>query len=336
MTLLGVLENIVADLTIVALSLIGGWLYSRTRRGKLLKFFGIGHPRRLVVYVSNLRIPCGGSLGVCGVRRGYRGSAVPIEEMRAAERWRNIFRFPIPSLLEEPGFLGKVLIADTQVEVTHAPSQHSQIEARSSFITLGSHAYNAASEYVQTQLESQARFVEMPIAGEYDDPYRDHAEGVRTGLAPSGTYYDLNEGQISSASVTETVIQVAPLTGGSLVWSQEPLPKKGRLAGLHPGKSASQDAKTAARSMSPAIELRGVGYFNDISNAFVERLIDNDRDRVVFYVAGLSATATAGASHYLTTEWPRLYRLYRADQPFVVLLRVDPSDSARWTVLKQT
>ena len=75
---------------------------------------------------------------------------------------------------------------------------------------------------------------------------------------------------------------------------------------------------------------------SDTTQAFIERLVDTDNNRSVFYVAGLSEIGTVGAMQFLTFEWKRLYKKYR-DRPFSIMVKfyptTVPTDSPRWSIV---
>jgi hypothetical protein len=67
-------QNLVAEFLFLLILLALGWLlYRVTRRGPLLSFFGIKGSKRLVVYLSNLRIQRGGAPGCRRVATVVRG-----------------------------------------------------------------------------------------------------------------------------------------------------------------------------------------------------------------------------------------------------------------------
>jgi hypothetical protein len=148
MTWEGILANLIADLIFTVIAIVIGWIIViLTKRTRLLKFFGIGDNRRLVIYLSDLRLKPGDTFGIDDERRSYTGSACAFGEMQSANRFRDLFNYFIPSLSETPSFLSKLLISDVQTQMLRSPSSEGQIEQSASFITLGSPAYNNASGF---------------------------------------------------------------------------------------------------------------------------------------------------------------------------------------------
>lgn len=238
----GVIANVVFLLLVVAI----GWvIFAVTRRRRLLRFFGILTSRRIIIYLSNLRIVPGGALGVDNRQRSYQGSAVTFGEMLVASRIRETFNYPVPSLSDRSGFLSKILISDVQVQIRPSPLNEGEIETSCSYITLGSPGYNITSKHAESTMHSRAHFQ--------------------------------NDNQ-------EMVVGDAPAD-------------------------------------------------NDTTHGFVERIIDRDNGRAIFYAAGLSELATIGATHFLVQQWEQLRWRYGNDRPFTVMLRFDPADYRRWSIV---
>lgn len=150
--------NVLAEFVALVLLVVAGWiLYSLTRRRRLLRFFGILSSRRIVVYLSHLQIVAGGALDIMGIPRSYEGTAVAFGEMAVGSQFRDLFNYFVPSLSENPGFLSQLLISDVQVQVLASPLNQQQVERATSFITLGSPFYSAASAFAETS-GSQAKF----------------------------------------------------------------------------------------------------------------------------------------------------------------------------------
>jgi len=245
-TAASIIVNVVSDFVFVAIVIVAGWVvFATTRRTRLLSFYGLDASRRIVVYLSNLRVMSGGAIGIDSRRRSYQGSAGAFGEMHVATEFRDLFNYLVPSLSERPGLLSKLLISDVQVQLRPSPLSQGQIEPSCPFVTLGSPAYNAASGYVESQLNSKARFV---------------ADG-----------------------------------SAILVEDMEPL--------------------------------------TDTTLGFVERIVDPERSKRVFYAAGLSELGTIGAAHFLATQWARLHRSYSDDTPFLVMLRFEPTNFRLWSVV---
>jgi hypothetical protein len=152
-------QNLVAEFLFLLILLALGWLlYRVTRRGPLLSFFGIKGPKRLVVYLSNLRIQQGGALGVDGLPRSFGENALPAYEADLMPWLQRLFNYVVPGTNEQPGFLKWLQLSDVVVEFAPSPLDESDIERDSTFIAVGSPGYNRASSYVEDSLHSIGRF----------------------------------------------------------------------------------------------------------------------------------------------------------------------------------
>lgn len=241
-----IITNIVSDFIFLLIVVLLGWIFYRlTQRTQLLRFFGVEASRRIVVYLSNLRIIPGGAVGIDGQGRSYQGSAIAFGELLVANRFRDLFNYILPSLADRPGLLSRLLISDVQVVFLPSPIAQNQVEGASSFVSLGSPAYNAASGLVETQLHSRVRFM------------------------PNGA----------------------------------------------------------------AIHVENIPPITDTTYGFVERIIDREHRRNIFYAAGLSELGTAGAANFLATEWARLNGEFGNARPFLIMLRFDQTDFRRWTIV---
>jgi hypothetical protein len=311
MTLAGIAENLVADVIFLLIPIgLGLIVFFLTRRAKLLKFFGIASSRRIAIYLSNLRVTPGGAIGINGRRLSYQGSAAAFGEMLIANRFRDLFNYLIPSLSEAPSILSKLLISDVQVELLSSPLDYRQIERSSSLVALGGPAYNLAADFIEAKLHSQARFRFGQATASKED--------LTTGSSD-------DESSPTSTVVTSTSSSTVRSTVGSPSTS---VPSS--VTCLPMEEPDSHPDPTQAQS---AILVEGIPPITDTTFGFVERLVDPEQERSVFYAAGLSELGTVGAAHFLATEWARLYRKYGNSTSFVVMLRIEPADFRRWTIV---
>jgi hypothetical protein len=168
-TIAGCLGGIVAFL----LSWLAGFLWARSERGKLQRFFKVSAEQRLVVYLSSIQISlleredqygkkhrASCTTGPDGQRRTYTGKTVVFGELEMASIFRDIFSSPFPYVGERPSFLRKILMADMVVQIEPSPGKYDEIDQSASIITLGSPGYNKVSEFVEQKLSSEARFIE--------------------------------------------------------------------------------------------------------------------------------------------------------------------------------
>lgn len=154
-----VTSGIIANLIFTILIIFFGWIiYYLTERRKLLSFFNIQSTKRLVIYISNLRIQQGGALGVDGQPRAYQGTTVVYNEQRVAIKYKESFNYLVPSLSESPSFLSKILFADIKVIILPSPLKESEVESNCSTISFGSPGYNKVSELIESDSKTIVRF----------------------------------------------------------------------------------------------------------------------------------------------------------------------------------
>lgn len=154
-----ILSGFLANLFFAIFLIAVGWvIYYLTERRKLLKFFNIENTKRLIIYLSNLRINPGGAVGIDGKRRSYNGKAVVYDEQVVATKFRERFNYLIPSLSESPSFLRKIVFADINISIIPSPLQDSEIETNCSLLTFGSPGYNIVSTFIEKNPYSVVRF----------------------------------------------------------------------------------------------------------------------------------------------------------------------------------
>jgi hypothetical protein len=238
---------------------------------------------------------------VDGQLRSYRGSAAGFGEMFEANRFRDLFNYLLPSLSENPGILSKLLISDVQVQLLHSPLKQEQIERSSSFITLGSPAYNLASEFAETKLHSDAklRLGQLDLGDQQSLPFDTLPYSPYTDAHAAGTA-DIYTGATGSAVTTPSELS----DSGSPARIPEQTP--GFIHKASRGVDPSATPTRQTDQQPPAILVDGVPDMTDTTYGFIERLIDRECNRCIFYVAGTSELATAGAANHLISEWEKL------------------------------
>ena len=153
--------GIIANLLFAGIIVLIGWtIYYFTERRKLLSFFSITDTKRIVIYLSNLRITRGGSIGVDNQPRAYSGTTVVYGEQETASRYKESFNYLVPSLSESPSFMSKILFADIKVTSLPSPLTDGEIETNSSIIAFGSPGYNKVSEFIENLDDSVMQFVD--------------------------------------------------------------------------------------------------------------------------------------------------------------------------------
>lgn len=242
-----IFSGVIANILVAILIIIIGWIfYLLTERRKLLRFFGISETKRLVIYLSNLRIVSGGSIGIDNRPRSYAGKTVVYNEQSVASKFKEKFNYLVPSLSDSPSFLSKILFADINVVSMPSPLNNSEVEAVSSIVTLGSPGYNVVSLMVESNRISAVRFA------------NDNRE----------------------------------------------------------------------------IQIANIPNITDEANGFIQRLVisNDNQQRSLFYVAGLSELGTTGAANYLVNNWKTLRKKYRDNESFVIVLRFSTSNINNYTI----
>lgn len=335
-TFCSIVINIVSEFAFLAVAAVLSFIIFRlTHRRKLFRFYGVSKPKRIVVYLSHLGIVRGGAIGIDGeTGYSYHGSSVVVSEAQTANRFRDQFNYPLPSLSDNPGLLGKLLISDAKVDIQLSPAAYEGLERVTSFVTFGSPAYNIASRYVEEKLHSRIRF-ELGRAG------AGASAGTPMDDAPSGgdpLARAFAAGPYFLATGTASEIEIDALG---------PPDRSGQLpAGSLSSRTNVTGASLVADGQGPGptverpeirakILLEGLAPITDTRQAFVERLVLHQPSRSIFYVAGLSELGTAGAAHFLFTKWGDLYRKYGDDISFVVVLQIGPTDYRNATIIAE-
>lgn len=307
MTISGILENLISDVLFILFAVIFGWIIFRlSRRAKLLDFFGIGNSRRIAIYISNLRVKTGGAVGIDGQELSYQGSTAAFGETVEANRFRDLFNYLLPSLSENPSLLSKLLISDVQIQLLISPLVETEIEGSTSFISLGGPAYNIASRIAENRLHSKARFSTLAVEGTHTPP-------VQSSSNAESDYSGATGSHVQNITVLDTAAHVDP---------PQMIVPSGLILNQH------QSVKQLS-----AIQVDGVPLMTETTYGFVERLIDYENKRSIFYIAGISELATAGAANYLISQWEKLVGKYGTQTGFLVVLRFDPDDYKRWSVI---
>ena len=307
-----IVTNLLSDLIFVILAIVLTWIYYvLSKRKKLLKFFGIDKSRRIIIYLSKLNVLSGGSVGIDNNPRSFQGKAIANEEAKVASQLQSLFNYFLPSWGEKPGILSKLLIADIDVQILISPATTQEIEQSATFITLGSPAYNAASGYMDARQDALGKF------GEVD------GDGNIIQSSNSKNHFPI----ISSATVIENS---APQNfGGTADYPSQLLgtiSESDEQNGSWPSGTAIDIPGLESKHLRPAIIVKGTSPRLDAEFGFLERIVDRDNQRNLFYAAGISELATAGAANYLKIKWEELYKKYGAHKSFLILLKFDPSD----------
>jgi len=154
-----ILSDLIANVIFTLLIIGFGWtLHYLTERRKLLKFFNITSSKRLVIYLSNIRVQSGGSIGTDNQPRGYFGTTVVLSELVTATKFKENFNYLAPALSESPKFLSKILFADIKVTIVPSVLHSQDIENQTTIISFGSPGYNVVSGEIEGDNRSRVRF----------------------------------------------------------------------------------------------------------------------------------------------------------------------------------
>lgn len=235
------IANIIFTLLIIG---IGWTMHYATERRKLLKFFNISTSKRLVIYLSNIRVKSGGSIGTDNIPRGYSGTTVVLNELMTANKFKESFNYLAPALSDSPKFLSKILFADIKVTIVPSVLNSSEIENQTTVISFGSPGYNVVSSEIEKDFKSRVKFT-------------------------------------------------------------------------------NDNSK---------ITVNNIPDISDSDNGFVQRIVDIQKGRSTFYVAGLSEKGTVGAATFLSKNWKMLNKKYSNDKSFIVMLRFSTDSFDNWTI----
>jgi hypothetical protein len=153
-------QNVASEfIALLLMALIGLAIYHITGRRRLLKFFNMTDSKNLCLYLSNLSIPSGGSLGVDGVPRSYSGPAIPLYEVHLVPGFQRLFNLLIPGIEGMPSFLKSLFLSDVTINAAASPATQKEVDRNTTLITVGSPGYNRASQRVETVFHALAKFV---------------------------------------------------------------------------------------------------------------------------------------------------------------------------------
>jgi len=142
--------NVLSEFIALFLLFVFGWgIYRLTRRRKLLRFFNLSESKRILVYLSHLRVQPGGAIGVDGNPRSFGESALPLSEVSLFPIFSRLFNFVVPGVDNLPGVLRWLVISDVEVILAPSPLKAGDVERQATFIAVGSPAYNIASMHIE-------------------------------------------------------------------------------------------------------------------------------------------------------------------------------------------
>jgi hypothetical protein len=298
--------NLLSDAIFVLLGLFIFWLYYvLSKRSQLLKFFGIEKSKRITLYLSNLNVHSGGSTGIDNIRYSFEGSSIAYEESKAASLLQGLFNYFLPSQVDKPEILNKLLISDIGVKSYASPANENSIEQSATIVSVGSPVYNVVSRKIQDDSRILAKFKQVRASDNF-----------------VGEDYP----SVSSSTILGTAVPVHdshPMPSGSFQLPPDFVTPSGNMVDSH------QPSQTWVQQ----ITIPNVVPYRDAVFGFVQRIYDSENQRCLFYVAGISDFATAGCVYYLVSNWRKLYKKYGKQTPFLVLLKVDGTNNKLWEIV---
>lgn len=154
-----ILTGLIANFVFLIFTIVFGWsVFLIARRRRLLKFFNVAKSKRLIIYLSNIRVMQGGSIGIDGISRSYSGTTVTFKESLRSSLFQSLFNYLVPGLSHQPGLLKYLLVSDVKIEIQPSPTRIEDLDKNSTIITLGSPGYNLASDWTEKNLLPPIRF----------------------------------------------------------------------------------------------------------------------------------------------------------------------------------
>lgn len=316
-----ILNNIISDL-IAAFFLFVFWFvfFLLTKRRKLLNFFGCEESKKLTIYTSNLIVEKFGSSGLDRVRYSFQGTAIPYEESKAAAKLQTLFNYFLPSQIEKPGLLSKILISDVDVKVLPAPTDEKIIEQNGSVITLGFPPYNLTSRYTERTFNPAAKLDYIPLQKNQDI----HKSAKVVGKFIKEISADIGKGTATPLVTSSSESIIPSGIAGVDAFS---------ITDITSASAVSQPSDGESQDVQPIIRVADIPPFTDPAIGFVQKIISNHNRRNFFYIAGLSESSTAGSAYYLINNWEKLARKYGYETPFLVMLRIEPGNNGNHVII---
>jgi len=72
---------------------------------------------------------------------------------------------------------------------------------------------------------------------------------------------------------------------------------------------------------------------NNLTYGFIQRIHDRTNKKSIFYTAGLSELGTVGAANFLATNWNLLYKKYKGESNFLVVIDFNASNINDWNIV---
>jgi hypothetical protein len=163
---INILSNVI---TLIILGLLGLIVFAATQRRRVRSFFELTGTGRLLVYISNLHLHSFDSHGADGVRRSYSGGAVPDYETHLIAAIQQFFDSVTPSIRQRGGRLSFLRWVDINVEIIPSPPSTDMLRSDGSLLAIGSPGYNAASQAIENDAATLARFADDNMSVQVKD-----------------------------------------------------------------------------------------------------------------------------------------------------------------------
>jgi hypothetical protein len=164
----GIFQDILSNVIFLLLAILIAYLWTAlTQRKNLLTFFNTTDIKRLVIYLSNIKVLPFGAMGISQDKLSYQGETVAYGEMQVANQIQSLFNFIVPKLAESSQSIGRLLLSDVKVQISISPQEISELETEAPVVSLGSSAFNIASRHIEDLYQGSVkfRFAPNPISG---------------------------------------------------------------------------------------------------------------------------------------------------------------------------
>lgn len=293
--------NLLSDLIFYAsLLIIFTGLYLIFNRKKLLQFFGISQVKKLVIYTSNLYVKRYGSLGINKKSYSFSGTAIPYEESSAANSMKGLFNVFLPSQVDKPGLLNKVLLSDVNVLIYPSPIDNGIFEQDASIISLGFPIYNNISKIVEEIFNPPGKL----DYAERSDKNQKNLDRTAKNYTNTASFY----GSLTNSAYTKIITSPSAINNSQNDSNQEHI---------------------------PAISIFGSRKYFDTSIGFIQKILDENNNRNIFYIAGLSEHSTAGCLYYLKDNWKKIHNNFEGNSQFLLVLKISIANNKMGQILEQ-
>lgn len=83
------------------------------------------------------------------------------------------------------------------------------------------------------------------------------------------------------------------------------------------------------------VNIQGLQPMNNLTYGFIQRIHDNQNGRSMFYTAGLAEIGTVGAANFLATNWAILYKKFKGDTNFIIVIDFDLTNINNWSIIAE-